>query len=304
MKLPLPLAILALTFLVSCQKDALLENTSDDTFPDALTDKPALLKVSFTEETHRKAEFPEGAAEKYGMTYLEEPKSERKHIYIEVYNDFTYSKQVEYVPTTSDFPADGWSLPEDMPKVRKFTYVNGIVTGYDAKQNVIYEDTYEPSYWLDANAFDSAEEAKAFAVATYYNPSSIAKKAIAMAKAGTDSYSELSDQAIVFTQALDVPTQNGPAVARREAANGKGLEVSSEKLYMLPEYGVVYRTEGYTANGDLKDLEHNFYAFNEDSALCLTSSHYRNEQYSSAYDITFIEHSDIFYSNFVIKTSI
>ena len=291
-----------LAFLVSCQKDALLEDSSGKTFPTALTDKPTLLKLSYTEETQRRAEFPEGAAEEYGMTYLEEPKSERKQIYLEVYQDFTYSKQVEYLPTTSDFPADVWSLPNDMPKVQKFTYINGVVKGYDARQDVIFEDTYEQGYWLDVEAFDSVEEAKKFAVATYYNPKSVAEKAVSIAKKGADGYSEMSDQALVFTLNLE-PTAPVPAVARTQAANDLGLEVSSEKLYMLPEYGIVYRNEGYTANGDLKDLEHNFYAYNADSVLHMTSSHYRNKQYSSAYDITFVEHSDIFYRNFVIKTS-
>lgn len=191
-----------------------------------------------------------------------------------------------------------------MPKVQKFTYVNGVVKGYDAKRDVIFEDTYQPDLWLDPGAFESVEEAKKFAVATYYNPKSVAKKAIAMAKNGADSYSELSDEAVVLTQQLELPLTDVPAVARTKAANDRALEVSSEKIYMLPDYGTVYRTEGYTARGDLKDLEHNFFTFTEDSVLHLASSHYRNIQYSTAYDITFVEHSDIFYSNFVIQTSI
>ena len=66
----------------------------------------------------------------------------------------------------------------------------------------------------------------------------------------------------------------------------------------MPEYGVVYRTEGYTSSGKLKDIEHNFYTKNDEGVIYQASSHYRNVQYSEAYDIYFTEHSDIFYSEF------
>jgi hypothetical protein len=70
------LTLIVLIGLAACQPDGLLEGDPNDAFSPSLGDQPTLLKISYTEETQRKAEFPEGAAEKYGMTYLEEPKYE------------------------------------------------------------------------------------------------------------------------------------------------------------------------------------------------------------------------------------
>ena len=301
MKNSLILLVVILGFMTACQTDTLLEESSDN--PTAqLSDKPILLKISYTEEAQRRAEFDKGVAETLGMTYLEEPKSERKQVSFEVYNDLTYSQQVEYLPTRSDFPADAWTLPSDMPKVQRFTYVNGVVNGYDEQQKLIYEDTYNQNYWVDVSEFADLEEAREYAISAYYNPKSIAAKTIAMAQAGSDSYAELSTGVLEFSQQLDLPYQAEP-IAARSGSSKRIPEVSKEKRYMLAKYGVVYRTEGYTPQGDLKDLEHNFYQFNKDSVLYLASSHYRNKQYSAAYDVTFLEHSDIFYSNFIIQKS-
>lgn len=285
--------------MASCQKDILLEERAKGLFPSALSDKPSILKVSFIEEAVRKAEFPEGTAAEFGLTYLEEPKSERKQIYLEVYDDFTFSKQVEYLSSNRNFPADHWKLPNDMPQLKKTTYINGKITGYDASKNIIYEDTYEQQYWINSEEFETIEMAKEFVVASYYNPKSVKNKLLNMARVNADNYSEISDGIIEVTQNFPVD----PSSLKIKTGDN-GQEVSSEKIYLLPEYGVVYRTEGYTASGELKDMEHNFYAFNKDSVLYMQSSHYRNFQYSSAYDITFLEHSDIFYKDFKIETSL
>ncbi len=149
-----------------------------------------------------------------------------------------------------------------MPKLKRITYLNGVVKGYDASQTLIYEDTYEQDYWLDPTEFESTEEAREFAIAAYYNPTSIAEKMIDLAIEGANSYTKLSDQVLEFTQILD--NISSPALRGAENTN---LEVSTEKIYMLADYGVVFRTEGYAANGDLKDMEHNFYTFNKDSVL-------------------------------------
>lgn len=263
-----------------------------------MSDKPVLLKISFTEETQRKAEFEEGMAEMHGLTYLEEPKSERKEIYLEVYYDFSIGKQVEYLAPQSDFPADKWQLPADMPKLKKTIYLNGVVKWYDADQNLIFEDVYEQNYWLDPMQFKSVDEAREFVVAAFYNPQSVADKMINLATAGSNSYSKLSDNVLQFTRTLD----NNDFSTNRTAEE-TNLEVSNEKVYMFEKYGVVFGTEGYTASGEMKDLEHNIYAFNEDSILYLKSSHYRKLQYSSAYDVTFTEFSDIFYNNFQVKST-
>ncbi len=302
MKKSLFLLVITLGFLTACQKDALLENSDDESASSLKSDKPILLKISYTEEAHRRAEFSEGVAETLGMTFLEEPKSERKQIYLEVYKDLTYSQQVDYLPNLSDNPADMWTLPSDMPKVQRFTYVNGVVNGYDEKQKLIFEDTYDQNYWVDVSEFADLEEAREYAISSYYSPKGVAAKTIAMARAGSESYAELSPGVLEFNQQIPLPYQVEP-IAARSGSSKRIPEVSSEKRYMLAKYGIVYRTEGYTPQGDLKDLEHNFYQFNKDSVLYLASSHYRNKQYSAAYDVTFLEHSDIFYSNFTIQKS-
>lgn len=285
--------------LAACQKDLLLDEGAEGLFPSALSDKPSILKLSFIEEVQRKAEFPEGTAEEFGLTYLEEPKSERKQIYLEVYYDFTFSKQVEYLQTNSKFPADQWKLPNDMPQLKKTTYINGKIKGYDDAGKIIYEDTYEQQYWINSEEFETIEKAREFVVASYFKPKTIKNRLLDMARVNASGYTEIGDGIIEVTQIFPVD-----ATAPTSRTTEKGQEVSSEKVYLLPDYGVVYRTEGYTASGEIKDMEHNFYAFTEDSVLYMQSSHYRNLQYSSAYDITFLEHSDIFYKDFKIETSL
>lgn len=302
MKKSLFLLVITLGLMTACQKDNLLEENNDGSTAAPLSDKPILLRISYTEEAHRRAEFDKGVAEELGMTYLEEPKSERKQVYFEVYNDLTYSQQVDYLPILSDNPADAWILPSDMPKVQRFTYINGVVNGYDEKQKAIYENTYDQDYWVDISAFADLEEARRYAVSAYYSPKSIAQKSIAIAQNGADSYTEYSPEVMEFTQQIALPYQSDAPAARTDATK-QIPEVSSEKSYMLAKYGIIYRTEGYTLQGDLKDLEHNFYQFTKDSVFYLASSHYRNKQYSAAYDVTFLEHSDIFYSNFTIQKS-
>ncbi len=288
-----------LILLAACQKDLLLEERGEGLLPSSLSDKPSILRLSFIEEVVRRAEFPEGSAEEFGLTYLEEPKSERKQIYLEVYYDFTFSKQVEYLTTNSKFPADQWKLPNDMPQLKKTTYSNGKITGYDASNNVIYEDTYEQQLWINPEEFQSIEMAREFVIASYYNPKSVKDRLLDNAKINASNYAEIADGIIEVTQDFS----SDPAAPSNRAGE-KGQEVASEKTYLLPDYGVVYRTEGYTASGELKDMEHNFFVFNEDSVLYMQSSHYRNLQYSSAYDISFLEHSDIFYKDFKIETSL
>lgn len=303
MKKLLFLLFITTGLLTSCQKDTLLEDNdaeSASAFP-SLSDKPVLLKIGYLEEAHRHAEFDEGVAETLGMTFLEEPKSERKQVYFEVYNDLTYSQQVDYLPTLSDYPADAWTLPSDMPKVQRFTYINGVVNGYDEKQKLIYESTYGQEYWVDPSAFDNLADAREYAVSAYYNPKSVALKAVAIAQGGADSHAEYAPGVLELNQQLALPYQADAPAAR--TSSKQIPEVSSEKRYMLAKYGVIYRTEGYTPQGDFKDLEHNFYRFNADSVFYLASSHYRNKQYSAAYDVAFLEYSDIFYKNFTIQKS-
>lgn len=285
--------------LSSCRQNLQLEENAGGLLPSELSNKPIIFKLSYTEESQRKSEFTEGAAEKYGLTYLEEPKSERKEVYLEVYYDFSIGKQIEYLTPNSDFPADKWQLPKDMPKLKKTIYLDGVVKGYDANGTLIFEDTYNQDYWLDPTEFANVEEAQKFAIAAYYNPTSVASKMIEMAIEGADGNAELSDQVLVFTQNIE----DNSYPAAKDAGNSN-LEVTNEKLYMLADYGVVFRTEGYLPNGEMKDMEHKFYTFNEDSVLYVKSSHYINKQHSNAYDITFTEYSDIFYENFKIETSL
>ncbi|WP_258097608.1 hypothetical protein [Marinoscillum pacificum] len=282
--------------LASCRNDVLLEERGEGLYSSSLSSKPAILKLSFVENTQRKAEFAEGQAVEFGLTYLEEPKSEKKRVYLEVYEDLTFGKQVEYLPTNSGFPADDWELPSDMPKVTKFVYVNGLVQGFDKSGNVIFEDAYEDQYWISPEEFGSAKLAAEFAVKSFYKPSEVAQKAIEIAKKGAAKFEDL-DEAFQLTRYLDVEVSSS-------ARSGDQGEVVREETYILPEYGVVYRTEGYTSSGKLKDIEHNFYTKNDDGVIYQASSHYRNVQYSEAYDIYFTEHSDIFYSEFKIETSL
>lgn len=299
MKYQIYLMALSLLITAGCKDDLLLENRSQGELTSVLGSKPVLLKLSYVEKVQRRAEFADGEALKYGLTYLEEPKSERKQVYIEVYEDFSVAKQIDYLPVKSDFPADQWHLPADMPDVARFTYIDGIVKGYDANKHVIYEDIYPVEYWLNPNEFESLEKAKEFAVASYYRPTSIASQTLEMAKSGADHFMTSPELGLELTRTLAEPTTTANA-----RTNEVKREVTTEKTYISEEYGVVYRVEGFDQFGELKDLEVNFFTFNEDSVLYMESSHYRNKQYSSAYDIDFLEHSDTIYEDFAIETSL
>jgi len=107
----------------------------------------------------------------------------------------------------------------------------------------------------------------------------------------------IGDKVAVATNRLST-VQNTSASARTSSTTAS--EVVEEKDYFLPEYGVLYRTEGYTSDGSLKDIEHHFYEFTDDNAFVMASSHYRNRRYSAAYDLSFVEYSDIFFEDYTI----
>ena len=135
-----------MVLLVAFGCEDIQSELKDDIGPSSFSEMPAILKVSYTEISQRKAEFAAGTPEDHNLTYIEEPKSERKKIYIEIYGDLTYSKQVTYLEPKSDFPADAWSLPADMPEMKKVIYSHGLAKGYDATGTQILEDTFEGSF--------------------------------------------------------------------------------------------------------------------------------------------------------------
>lgn len=293
------LAVMLVTIMIAgCKENFLLEDRNDGMLISELSGKPVLAKVSYIENSQRSADFLGVDAFELGLSYLEEVKIEKKQVYFEIYDDFSIGKQVTWLPIDSKYP-DPRTLPADMPDVKRFTYVDGSVNGYDQGNNLIYENSYELQYFLNINEFDSQQEAIDFLIASFYNPKKNAQIAINAAKVGADSYIELSESVIEFTQAipLDAP------IASNARLKTENQEVVSEKTYMLPDYGLVYRIEGYNSEGEIKDMEHRFFTFNEDSVMYLKSSHYRNMQYSNAYDISFLEQSDSFYENFKVETS-
>ena len=258
--------------------------------------------MSYTEEAQRKAEFPEGTPKDHNLTYVEEPRSERKKVYIEIYADLTYGKQVQYLPPQSDFPADNWTLPADMPEVKKIIYSDGFARGYDDADNLLLEEPFEDTYWIDPSGFPSVEVARNYLLNSYFKPKANATETLNAAKKFSDSFS-MSDEMAVATNTFSPESDNQdvPSSANLSSSDAPASdEVVQEKNYFLPEYGVVYRTEGYTADGSLKDIEQHFYKFTKDSVFVMVSTHYRNKRHSPAYDLSFVEHSDIFFKDYVI----
>ncbi|MBC6410249.1 MAG: hypothetical protein GDA42_07305 [Ekhidna sp.] len=96
--------MLSLIFILGCSD--FRDEFRDDIGPSSLSGKRSILKVSYTEAAQRKAAFYEGTPEGHSLTYMEEPRSERKQVYVEIYHDLTYSKQIIYLEPQSDFPAD------------------------------------------------------------------------------------------------------------------------------------------------------------------------------------------------------
>ena len=270
----------------------------DDIGPSSFSGKPAILKISYTEVAQRHAEFAEGTPEGHHLTYIEEPKSERKKVYIEIYEDLTYSKQVTYLAPESDFPADQWTLPSDMPELKRVVYSDGFATGYDASGKQIVHEPFEDLYWIDPSEFESIEVAKEYLINSYFNPTAIASETLESIKKSSDGFGMISDEVAVVTNHFSPTATDQNTSARISSAATD--EVVEEKNYFLPQYGAIYRTEGYTSDGSLKDIEHNFYEFTDDGAFVMVSSHYRNKEYSDAYELSYVEHSDIFYEDYTI----
>ena len=135
-----PNLLWAMLLLIAFGCDDLPIGFKNNIGPSVFSGKPAILKMSYTEVAQRKAEFAEGTPKDHNLTYIEEPRSERKKVYIEIYADLTYGKQVQYLPPESDFPADTWTLPADMPEVKKIIYSNGLAKGYDDAGNLLLEE--------------------------------------------------------------------------------------------------------------------------------------------------------------------
>jgi len=293
--------LLICTLFYGCTNDLLVADNDESAYPALLKEGPVILKMSYIEDNVRYADFPDKSALELGLTFIEEPKSEKKQVYIEVFDDFSVAKSVEYLPSERNYSADNYQLSSDMPEVKKFTYVGGAVKGYDQTGKLIFESDYEERPWLELAEFDSREDALLHAVNTFYNPKKAAPKALEMAKEGTSNLIEDNNASITLVKNVfhEIPKKS----ARNRSHRGAG-EVTEEKVFLLPEYGVVHRVEGYTANGDLKDVEQNYFSFNEDSVMYLKSSHFINKQYSEAYDTYFIERSNTFYENFRIETTL
>jgi len=143
------LILLTILLLIAFGCDDIQSEFKDNIGPSSFSEMPSILKISYTEIAQRKAEFAEGTPGDHNLTYIEEPKSERKKVYIEIYGDLTYSKQVTYLQSESDFPADTWTLPVDMPEMKKIIYSDGFARGYDASGKQILEETFEDTYWID-----------------------------------------------------------------------------------------------------------------------------------------------------------
>ncbi|MBC6425154.1 MAG: hypothetical protein GDA51_01520 [Ekhidna sp.] len=290
--------MLSLIFILGCSD--FRDEFRDDIGPSSLSGKRSILKVSYTEAAQRKAAFDEGTPEGHSLTYMEEPRSERKQVYVEIYHDLTYSKQIIYLEPQSDFPADRHVLPDDMPEMKKVIYSDGFARGYDKAGKLILEEPFEDRYWIDPSVFVSIEDAGEYVINTYFDPEAIAEETLEYVRRYSDRFERLGDGSCMAVSQLEPSSFQQEASARTgEAAD----EVVEEKTYFMPRYGVLYRTEGYTADGTLKDIEHNFYEFTTEGAFVMTSSHYRNRRYSAAYDLSFVEHSDIFFENYKIQAN-
>lgn len=208
------------------------------------------------------------------------------------------------MPPESDFPADRWTSPDDMPEVKKIIYSDGFAKGYDNAGNLLLEEPFEDTYWIDPSGFSSVEAARNFLLNSYFKPKANASETLNAAKKFSDSFS-ISDEMAVATNTFSPESDNQdlPSSANLSSSAAPAPandEVVQEKNYFLPEYGVVYRTEGYTADGSLKDIEQHFYKFTKDSVFVMVSTHYRNKRHSAAYNLSFVEHSDIFFKDYII----
>ena len=135
-----------------------------------------------------------------------------------------------------------------------------------------------------------------------FDPKSVADELLESANTFSDNFSIISENAAVGTIHYSLTETNGNQNSSARVAS-KTDKVVEEKNYFLQEYGVIYRTEGYTSDGKIKDIEHNFYELTDNGLLVLKSSHYRSNEYSDAYNLTYIEHSDIFFENYTIQGS-
>lgn len=273
--------------MMSCSVENDIFGNKDNLFKGELSNKPVLVKLSYIEETFRKAEFSNSEAVEFGLTYLEEPKSERKKMYIEIYQDLTHSRLVEFLPSKSNFPADQFIPSDDFKQLSKLKYSNGIVQGFDKNGNVIINDTYDDRYMVDQVKGADTKELSQFLVNSFTNPDSSANYFIQSIIDG-NMHRQLDERTIEISK----------PVLLNLRSNSSGFEVVKEKIFLNKDKGVVTRIEGYTQSDEIKDLEVNMYGLTADGVHYLKSSHFRNKQYSEAYDIYFLEYSDIFIKDF------
>lgn len=278
--------------MLSCSMETDIYGDKENLFRGELGDKPVLAKLSYIEETFRKADFSNNDAVEFGLTYLQEPKSERKKVYVEIYNDLTFGKVVEFLPNNSDYPADKFIPSEEFSQLSKLKYSNGMVQGFDKNENIIHTDTYDDKYINLTDNEISLEDLSILLLSSFSNPDASASYFIKKISEGNVAR-ELNEKTIEVTKETGTNFKT----------DSYSFEVVKEKIYLNKNKGVVTRIEGYTHSDELKDLEVNFYGLTEDGTHYMKSSHFRNKQYSEAYDIFYLEYSDIFINDFKFQIS-
>lgn len=296
-KSTLVLLLVLITLLYACTDELIVEE-SNRKLTSEFSEKASALKLSYIEEAIRSSEFPEGKAMELGLTFMEEPKSTKMRVYIEVYEDLTFTKETTYLPSNNGFPADEHQAPEDMPRVKRYLYQNGVTKGYDKNGQEIFEEQGGETYFMEPSSFESTQKAMDFIKNNYVAPLKNAQLTLDRLKEN-NSWENIDNTLLKITNTFDVP-QNYTSSSRVNADNDI---VTIEKRFYDQQFGLLIRTEGYTSNNELKDMEHNFYAYTADSVLYLQSSHYINKEVLSAYDIAIEEKSDIFYSDFKFEST-
>jgi hypothetical protein len=282
----------SLITLISCSVENDIYQSKGDSLRGELSGKSVLVKLSYVEETFRKAEFSNKDAVDFGLTYLEEPKSERKKIYIEIYKDMTFGKLVEFLPSNSDYPADKFIPHKDFSQLRKLIYSDGIVKGIDGAGEIVHTDTYDDQYMTDHKNNTNSGDLSKILLSSFNNPDSIADYFIKSMTEG-NIFKEVNEKTIEITKQINLNSMIKTSL----------FEVAKEKIFLNKEKGVVTRVEGYTRADELKDLVVNMYGLTPDGIHYMKSSHFRNKQYSEAYNIFYLEYSDIFINDFKFQTS-
>lgn len=214
-----------------------------------------------------------------------EPHETKQMHYYEVYDDFSMAHAVENldpVPTPTNARTEDISAS----KATFFKDVDGIVTTYNSKGELLATIPSAPTYFDGADEFESAEALGEYLYQKTVKPQWVKEKTLAVFKASAARVENKENGIIV--------RMDGGNSAARIENNGLAdyYEVTLNEEYGVPVYEI-----GYTNDGSMVDKNAYFYTFTADSSLVLAAEQYQVLRFSQALEEDYVSTTNTFYDN-------